>query len=74
MHRQVLGKAVHPAALDEHGLAGGHIYVLSINPPGRDTAYSIDHLVPAIVIVGDRHARVPAPDGPTLTIDRPLKF
>ena len=49
---------MHDSALDEDGLAGHEIDILTVDPPGRNAGQPVDRLVPAIMVVRDRHPRV----------------
>jgi hypothetical protein len=49
---------MHDAAFDEDGFAGRNVDILAVDPPARRARYSVNGLVPAFVIMRDRHPRV----------------
>ena len=49
---------MHDAAFDEDGFARPQVDVLAVNLPGRRPVKSKNRLVPAIMVVRYRHARV----------------
>src|SRR3981081_4446940 len=49
---------MHNAAFDENGFAWRYLDIIAVDSPGRYALETVNRLIPAVVVVRNRHARV----------------